>query len=73
MMPHLQLDEVDNSLYLTDENKIVNLKLNEKNYHFENDNKKNINEKMQVFKQFPSTIDVKGFIKKDDYLYSYSE
>lgn len=69
MIPYLQIDEQDSSLYLTDANNLVNLKLNETSYRF--DMKANKNK--QIFPLFPMNSDIKGFIKKDNILFSFSK
>jgi hypothetical protein len=69
MIPYLQIDEQDASLYLTDANSLVNLNLNYTNYRF--DTKTNSNK--QLFPLFPMNCDIKGFIKKDSILFSYSK
>ena len=66
MLPYLQIDENDSSLYLTDANKIVNLKYNAYTYQFDN-------RLTQSFHIFPTDTDVQGFMKKDDYLLCFSQ
>ena len=67
MLPFIQIDEEDSSLLLTDANRIVNLKLNENTYRFNKQNADNI----QFFDLHPLNADVKGLVKKDDFLFSY--
>ena len=68
MLPQIQVDEEDSSLFLTDANRIVNLKLKECSYKFES-KKDNI----QYFDFYPLNTDVKGLIKKDEHIFSFSQ
>ncbi len=65
MLPHIQIDESDASLYLTDGNHLVNMQMNRYNYKYEN--------QMKQFKPIcSSNDDIKQFIKKDNYIFTFS-
>ena len=67
MLPFIQIDKEVSSLLLTDTNRIVNLNWNENTYRFNKQNADNI----QFFDLHPLNADVKGLVKKDDFLFSY--
>ena len=70
MLPFIQIDKEDSSLYLTDAHRIVNLELARESRRSK---KEKSNRNRQIFNIHSSTDDVKGFIKKESCFFSFSE
>ena len=70
MLPHLQIDEQDPSIYITDANKLINLKLDEKTFKYVESSKDN---SKTSYPLYPLNNDILNFIKKDNYIFSFSK
>ena len=68
MLPFIQIDQEDSSIYITDAHRIVNLKLDKISYNFE----KNTNTR-QYFNIHSTFDDIIGFVKKDKSFFSFSQ